>query len=197
METVLLYFEYAYTQRYSQKDSLIVNISSDCGTTWTRVYANGPDGEGIFETAESSDEFFIPMSSTDWCGSGYGAECPVIDLSNWAGMADIKIQFETFNNYGNNLYLNNVEVGTTVGLFDGFTKKEGFRIYPNPASGRVTVESPNNTDIQILDLQGKIVRSVKTESSYTSIDIRSLNSGIYIIRISDKNNILTEKLIVQ
>jgi hypothetical protein len=197
METVLLYFEYAYAQRYSQKDSLIVNISADCGETWTRVYANGPDGEGIFETAEPTTAFFEPVSSTDWCGSGYGADCPVIDLSNWAGQANIKIQFESYNKYGNNLYLNNMEVGSTVGIFDDVVGGEFFSLFPNPATKSVTIISPEKAGIQVLDLQGKVIISIEAASKRTRLDVQKLPKGIYIVQLSGKTFSGTKKLVIK
>ena len=197
LETVLMYFEYAYAQRYNQKDSLIVNISSDCGESWTRVYANGPDGEGIFATSEPSDNFFEPTSTADWCGSGYGADCPIIDLSNWAGQANIKIQFEAFNKFGNNLYLNNVEVGSTVGLFDKNANGDGFSIFPNPASTSITITGNENAQIDLFDLQGKNVLSVIPKSIQTTLDIQSLQKGIYFVRITGESATKTVKLIIQ
>ena len=197
IETVLLYFEYAYAQRYFQKDSLIVNISADCGESWTRVYANGPNSEGVFATSEPTVDFFEPQEYTDWCGAGYGADCPVIDLSAWAGQANIKIQFETFNKYGNNLYLNNVEVGSTVGLYDQHATDSEFRVYPNPASNSVTIVSPENTLIDILDMQGKVVWSAVAKSVQTTLDIRYLPKGIYFVKLTGKNIAKTKKLIIQ
>ncbi len=197
LETVLMYFEYAYAQRYNQKDSLIVNISSDCGESWTRVYANGPDGEGIFATSEPSDNFFEPTSTADWCGSGYGADCPIIDLSNWAGQANIKIQFEAFNKFGNNLYLNNVEVGSTVGLFDKNANGDGFSIFPNPASTSITITGNENAQIDLFDLQGKNVLSVIPKSIQTTLDIQSFQKGIYFVRITGESATKTVKLIIQ
>ncbi len=197
METVLLYFEYAYAQRYNQKDSLIVNISADCGESWTRVYANGPDGEGVFETSEPTVDFFEPVNFQDWCGNGYGADCPVIDLSAWAGQSNIRIQFETFNKYGNNLYLNNVEVGTTVGLFDKHAARDEFQIFPNPASNIITIVSAENSRIEVLDIQGQIIRSLNSKSSTSTLDVSRLPKGIYFVRVTGENISGTKKLVIR
>ena len=69
-----LHFEYAYAQRLSMVDSLVIYISIDCGNTWTKIYENGPDGSGIFATAPNNAYFFEPASGEDWCGAGYGAD---------------------------------------------------------------------------------------------------------------------------
>ncbi len=197
-ENVLLSFDYAYAQRYNQKDSLIVNVSSDCGETWTRVYANGPDGEGIFETSEPTTSFFEPNVVEDWAGSGYGASKPIIDLNQWAGMGNIKIQFESFNQYGNNLYIDNVEVSNTLGLFDEDNNSD-ISIYPNPARDNLTVilRDNKNYKLSISNLQGQILMENEISSAQSRIDISKLPKGVYVISIENAENSATRKLIVQ
>lgn len=62
------------------------------------------------------------------------------------------------------------------------------RVYPNPASGQLTVEVPlfvaNHVDVNIINAQGVLVyqnHGVET-GSVISIDISSLAPGIYLIR---------------
>jgi hypothetical protein len=100
-----LNFNHAYAQRATLKDSLIVKISPDCGNTWTRILATGPDNNNpnVFATHANTLEAFYPQSSEDWCGSSYGTACYSLDISAWAGLANVKIMFESFNRYGNNL----------------------------------------------------------------------------------------------
>lgn len=199
-ESVFMTFKYAYAQRYSQKDSLIVNVSNNCGSTWTRVWANGPDGEGVFETSDPTDEFFEPLSSDDWCGAGYGAGCPVIDLSSWAGQANIKVQFESYAGYGNNLYLNNIDISQTIGTEDDISKSKGsFLLYPNPVTGELNVVnvSENNAEIQILDIHGRVVYTDDLEVKRSKINTDQLNKGIYFVRFIWREGSVTRKLMVR
>ena len=108
--TLHLNFDHAYAQRATLKDSLIVKITSDCGNTWTRILAAGPDfnNPNVFATHANTLEAFYPQSSEDWCGSSYGTACYSLDISAWAGLNNIKIMFEAFNRYGNNLFLDNI-----------------------------------------------------------------------------------------
>jgi len=197
-DNVLLSFDYAYAQRYNQKDSLIVKVSSDCGETWTRVYANGPDGEGVFETTEPQTSFFTPAITEDWAGSGYGASKPIIDLNQWSGMGNIKVQFESFNQYGNNLYIDNVEISNTLGLYDTDNNTE-LLVYPNPARDNITViiKEVDNYKLTISNLQGKQIIEQELTSGQSLIDIANLAKGIYIINIGNSKISSTEKLIIQ
>lgn len=61
--------------------------------------------------------------------------------------------------------------------------------YPNPAHNFITINTPKNGFVKILDGQGRIVYSKNTFNSITTIDLSSLISGIYFIRIETENTI--------
>ncbi len=201
IENVAITFEYAYAERFSPSDSLFVAISDDCGATWSYVYANGPDGQGVFATSEPTTEFFEPQSSDDWCVSGYGARCPLINLNEWAGKENIKISFESYSKYGNNLYINNVMIDSDVGLHE-FNKDiiNSFKLLPNPANNQVIIlldVIPESSEIiQVTDLQGNIIMSHEFSSKMVTIDISNLKSGMYFVKLSIGNNLITKKMIV-
>ncbi len=80
-----------------------------------------------------------------------------------------------------------------------------FDIFPNPASNVVNVKLSGSdilTHVYLYDVTGKLIHSAKisnenlSNSSTTQIDIRSLQSGIYYIKLVDINRELTKKLIV-
>ncbi len=199
-DNVFMTFDYAYAQRYSQKDSLIVKVSSDCGNSWTRVYANGPDGNGIFETAEPTIGFFAPQNENDWCGAGYGAECPIIDLSNWANRPDIEIAFETYNQYGNNLYLDNIEISNAVGIGQKKAMENTFSLFPNPAHGEVTLiyfRKASNARAEVYNMEGKRILTKKIVKGKNYLQLKNRTSGIYFMKVFSDDVTQTKKLIVQ
>ena len=198
--SVFMTFDYAYAQRYSQKDSLIVKISTDCGETWTRVYANGPDGNGIFETAESTTQFFAPQDANDWCGIGYGAQCPIIDLSNWANQPDIQIAFETFNQYGNNLYLDNIEISNSVGIFSHTEEQQTFSLYPNPARKELTLilyKKEKNAVVKVQNTEGKTIIEQPVRQGRNRMILEDIVPGIYFVTLLSDGSTQTRKLIVR
>ncbi len=70
-------------------------------------------------------------------------------------------------------------------------------IYPNPASDFVYIEISEELyqyDLQILDINGSVIKTFKPESN-KEIDISDLFSGIYIVRVFNKNNFLLKKFI--
>lgn len=110
-------FEYAY-RRYntSSSDSLIVYVSTDCGATFPyRVLAKGENGTGVFATQTTSTSAFTPASTNDWCfATTTAAICDTINLSAFLGYSNVAIKFEGYNNYGNNLFLDNINITSTT-----------------------------------------------------------------------------------
>ena len=109
-----LTFDHAY-RRYdnSSNDSLNVYISTNCGQTWTLLASYGENGSLSWATAGNSTNAFIPTSTNDWCGSSASATCKQINLNTYAGNDEVRIKFEAVNDYGNNLYLDNINVTGT------------------------------------------------------------------------------------
>jgi photosystem II stability/assembly factor-like uncharacterized protein len=119
LTTASLKFRHAYT-RYSatSTDSLYVYATGDCGATWTKIASMGENGSGSFATAPNStyalSSSFTPATASDWCGAGVGPSCDSIDLSSYAGNANVRIAFGSYNNYGNNLYLDDILIDGSV-----------------------------------------------------------------------------------
>jgi len=124
-------------------DSLIIKISQDCGNTWERVWGMGPNGTPyVFVTHPSTNNAFYPQSTDDWCGGSYGVGCYSIDLSAWAGNPDIKLMFESYAFFGNNLFLNDIRVNGSVGIQENTKYEPAVTIYPNPSQGQFICRSP-------------------------------------------------------
>jgi len=75
---------------------------------------------------------------------------------------------------------------------------QGFGMYPNPTSlGYITIASKNNAkmNVAIYDLLGKQVLN-KTVTN-NKLDVASLTSGVYIMKVSQDNASVTKKLVIQ
>jgi len=203
--TLTLSFRHAYAQRATLKDSLIIYISGDCGSTWTRVWGMGPDGTpNTFVTHPPSLEGFYPLSTDDWCGGSYGTACYDIDLSPWAGWNNIKVMFEAFSRSGNNLFLDQVSISGPVGISGTNKDKSGISIFPNPSSGMFTLSVFNpgeNCNLVVSSLQGQTVHSEHLSSAGSiltkQLDLTSFSKGIYLIRVTTESATKIEKIIIQ
>ena len=72
-------------------------------------------------------------------------------------------------------------------------------IYPNPASRQVFINVSNNGDakIELMNQLGKSLLTTKTKAPTTRIDISSFASGIYFIKVTCNNFVITQKLIIR
>lgn len=105
-------FDHAH-RRYSQnqQDSLIIAVSTDCGSTWSRVFARSENGTGTFATNSTTQNDFTPAIADDWCFSGnIGTSCFTIDLTPYIGNSNVRIRFEGVCDYGNNIYVDNINI---------------------------------------------------------------------------------------
>lgn len=108
-----LTFKHAY-RRYSttNQDSMVVYVSTNCGTTWNRV-ATFKETQTVTPYVWISNSnlttIFTPTTSADWCGVTNYSSCKTINLTPYVGNT-IKIKFENISGYGNNLYLDDINV---------------------------------------------------------------------------------------
>lgn len=76
-----------------------------------------------------------------------------------------------------------------------------FMIYPNPASGKVSLKLNNigvtASEAVIADVLGKTILTSSIENNEADIDISSLRSGVYFITINMQGKRSTKKLIVK
>lgn len=128
---VTLDFQHAH-RRFSQEysDSLLIDVSTDGGASWQRVFGAAETGQGTFATGVLFNQNFVPANGNDWCfGGDIGSGCFTVDLSDFDGEANVLIRFETYNDYGNNIYIDNVELSgncllTQAAPLAGFTSTE-------------------------------------------------------------------------
>ena len=136
-----LKFDVAYRKRTStSNDQLIVQISTDCGATWTNVYnKTGNVSPFLYQNATVLATEYFPTVATDW-------RTETIDLMSYVSAAsdNIRFRFRAVSNNGNNIFIDNVKFeGTTPGeiqvdasstdVLDG-----GYYNYANTLSGATT-----------------------------------------------------------
>ncbi|KAB2813888.1 VPS10 domain-containing protein [Phaeocystidibacter luteus] len=108
-QNVQLTYDMAYRQ-YSagSSDSLKIYVSTDCGSTWTLVDARGENGTQNFATGTPLTSAFTPSNASDWRND-------MLSLSAYDGMDEVRIKFVSVNAYGNNLYLDNININGAAG----------------------------------------------------------------------------------
>ncbi len=76
-------------------------------------------------------------------------------------------------------------------------------VYPNPARGILWLQGEDiepGTTIQILDLNGRLIKTFgqrTIQSGITRLNISGIPAGLYIIKIGNKDNLFTDKIIIE
>ena len=68
-------------------------------------------------------------------------------------------------------------------------------IGPNPTTGIINITADNKYNVDVIDMTGKIVMSSQMTSNNTTVDISAQQSGLYIVRLSNSEGIVTHKII--
>jgi len=78
---------------------------------------------------------------------------------------------------------------------------ETIQIYPNPVVGGkiyLTSEHNNSTkQIELYDMLGKKVMETEMNSYQKELNVSNLKAGVYILKINDKTNSVTRKIIIK
>lgn len=143
-------FDLAYAGSSNFNDGLLILASNDCGVNYsdTVFQAYGTELATVFDNAE-----FFPDDPADWI-------LHTLDLSNYAGEKEVRLAFVGVNDFGNNLFLDNIQFfisdqTTSIGL-----EENQMLVYPNPTSGEFYItfnlaeRSP--VDLRIIDAIGRI-----------------------------------------
>ncbi|HMQ47472.1 MAG TPA: Omp28-related outer membrane protein [Saprospiraceae bacterium] len=192
-----LRFDYAFANYPGfGPDRLTIAVSTDCGESWTQVFT-GTNNE--IATVAASTAYFVPTSAAQW-------DSISVDLSAYDGAEELNIRFTGQSGYGNNLFMDNIEVtGTIINAVDepGLLANK-VSTYPNPASDLVTVDfqlvENSAVNVSVYDAAGKLVATLANNSNMIAGDHRltwaPALSGLYLIRVATENGAVTERVSV-
>lgn len=174
------------------RDSVIVLVTTDCGITWTRVYAKG--GNSLSTVSGVLTSSFTP-TATQWRAES-------IDISAYIGQPDVQLKF-ILKGGANNVYLDDINIYDFLTSVNENVTASQFSIYPNPANDLLNVEYNGNKKdkiyFRLYDALGKMMaeKVLSAGQSRESILLNNLSSGVYVYSIASGNEIvLRSKLMV-
>jgi hypothetical protein len=128
-----------------------------------------------------------------------------VGLSGVASQNNVRFRFQFIsgNEQSNNLYLDDINIGSSLGSED-IALTLGLSVYPNPSNGiskiSFTTEAASTVSIHIYDVLGKEVTTTYNgkvaagEQSF-NVDLSAFAGGIYTIRLDVDGNSAYRKLI--
>jgi len=190
-----LTFNHAYCSYAGEADGLKVEVSVNCGATWTVIY----NKSGVaLATGPNSTGNWAP-SATQWAWDN-------VDLTQFAGETSVFIRFTSVNKYGNNLFLDDINVTTAVGIDNPVLQENAIAVYPNPFSTTTTVDLNLNqtsaVDVKLVNMIGQTVYSenyglLGAGKNSITLDAQNLPAGMYYLHLNVDGRDYTRKVAVE
>ncbi|NRD24017.1 T9SS type A sorting domain-containing protein [Winogradskyella litoriviva] len=91
----------------------------------------------------------------------------------------------------------------TIYYFDSnndLFQDDSFKISPNPSKDKLNIRMPKasqNLTLEVYDVLGKRIHKSTITQLATSIDVSSWKTGVYLVKVSNKNETQTKRFIKQ
>lgn len=189
----VLTFDYAYAQYSNENDKLDVLVSTNCGSTWTNVWSKA--GTAL-STAPAQTAAFTP-SAAQWTAA-------VVSLPTAASMPNVLVKFKATSQYGNNLYIDNVNLSGPTSISKYNENLVSFDVYPNPASTSAVIKAysayDQNGTVVVYNTLGQVVKSTAVSLSFgineVSLNTSDLATGVYNVVLNTEKGTAVKKLTV-
>lgn len=176
-------------------DSIIVNTQN----TPTAAYTFNVTGAGL-----TYDFTYTGTAGTSYSWD-FGDSSPLATGSTpshtYAADGSFMVTLIATNDCGSDTITQSLSV---VGIERGL-RQESVTVYPNPNNGSFTLAFTSydlsDVDVQIFNLQGKIVYTNQFESVSGSVEeditVENIASGVYFVRLTSSDQVVTRKLTIE
>jgi photosystem II stability/assembly factor-like uncharacterized protein len=192
---ITMYFDVAYAPyNATYLDSLFVDAYADCPGVGEVLYKKGYLS---LATAPTQTNQFIPTPG-QW-------RTDTLHLDSLAGHSPMRFRFIAKSGYGNDLFLDNINITTNAVGIAAQNSSTEFSVYPNPASNAFSLAFTSRDQsvavITLYDATGKAVlrkqENVQAGNNQYSIDVSSFADGIYLLSLNVNGQAFMKKVSVQ
>ena len=190
LDSAGLAFKVSYAERSGFNDQLRILMSVNCGESYPfELFNASSDSLAITESNTS----WRPFSNDDWKEIQLDLKPSIV----WN--SDIRIAFVFTNGTGNNLYIDDINIG----IKPENSNLNSYKVFPNP-SHRVfniafQLEEQDDIEVQIIDVAGRIVYTQQFENVLDQVynfDVLS-EDGFYFVKIIGRRINQTERLYIR
>lgn len=182
---------------YSSGGGLIK--STDNGISWVTLNVPNLTSSGLKLVKNSLDELFILAAYKILKSSDFG-----VTTTDITGNLGFPLAYEIFINENDELFC---FVGPSLWKFAstnstsyGASNLDKFTIYPNPSNSNVNIELDGVEDysstVTVTNTLGQIIHSQKLKKSGNTFNVSQFEKGVYFVSLNARNNISTQKLII-
>lgn len=195
----VLSFDKAYSGFYDATNGLIydtlkVFITTNCGTTWNQIY----NKTGLaLATVGTQSVSYTPAGPADW-------QNEVISLTPYASSNKAFIMFYGGTAYGNQLYVDNINLKSATGIQVLENLANEVSLYPNPSSANTTLmvnlPKEETVSISVTNTLGQVIytttKTISAGEHTFNLGSESWSSGVYNVNVGTANGFTTKKLTI-
>jgi sugar lactone lactonase YvrE/PKD repeat protein len=198
-----LTFSMAYQQQLTTNtDKLQVYISTDCGASWISKWARSATALQPASVSGQSTNAFIPKASqfTTYTININSAVSSTNAMFRWVFYAGA-------SSVGNNIYLDDINISSSVAGIETIETEIGLNIYPNPSQSTVniafTLAEKHTMSVQLVDMLGRTVESILAQSYAEGESVLTIGNkadyqaGVYFVHIAIDGQGISKKVIIQ
>lgn len=194
----LIVYRTLNTQTTVQSGSLNLAPGADVVVTVNDAYLNDTAADlGLYLPTGSFASAANMLDFTQWGSGGNGRENVAVTKGIWTAGTFINVA-PPYEYIGNGAQ-NGFQFWDTLLGVEDFKVGSNFNLYPNPSDSVLNIELKNgisNGNLEVYDMLGKQVITQNFNSdSLSSIDVKNLKSGLYLIKISFEGNTETKRFI--
>jgi hypothetical protein len=118
----------------------------------------------------------------------------------WADKGTCLLSAAISNNHGcYNAYTDSVKFRTFSSGIREESEKSGVIVYPNPVTDKLIIESGENVQYELINVEGKVIRSSSSQhyENPVILDLSDLSAGYYLLTVSSASHVDKVKVIKQ
>jgi len=167
--------------------NVLTNISSS-GTADMFITEYDPDGNNIWALSAGGTGDEIAYSvAVDSLRNSFSA--------GYIGSSTVVFGNTTLSSNGSTDMFVAKTDNLPVSIKENQSSGDYFSVFPNPANDFLLINVPSMSSVEILNARGQVCKKLTNHLSETKIDISELTGGLYLIKVTKGNEILTSKFI--
>jgi hypothetical protein len=174
-----------------------LSINQGIGTTWNLIW----EAYQGFDVSSYQIYRGTTAGNLQLIGTTSGSSAQYSDFTAPAGY--IYYQIKAINPGACNssksytLSASNIATNNPNGIFKNYNAPDLFSVYPNPANDKTELSLLKKSKIEILTIEGQIVKTIDSADTKLTIELKNLSRGVYFIKASTDKEISIKRLIKQ
>ncbi|MFH1320098.1 MAG: YCF48-related protein [Bacteroidota bacterium] len=185
------------SDRSAPHNTMHLAINQGMGTTWNLIW-NAYQGFTVstYNVYRGSDPNNLQL-----IGTSSGSSTAYSDLIAPSGYLYYQVEVVSPNSCNPSKSYNtsrsNISTNNPNGIYENSNAPDLFSIHPNPSNDDIAVETFQKCDIDILNIEGQIIKSINGKENHTTIDISGFASGMYFVKVKTEKGVSVKKFVKQ